>query len=82
MSSSAIRPMSGRNGFPPYKPYFQQALQDVSTAVADLYVYFYELALKVLRPGGRFSLRRHEQMDEGRLWRAAAGVSSPRRCVG
>lgn len=39
----------------PYKPYLQ-AHYKAYDGVADLYVYFYELALKLLRPGGRLGL--------------------------
>ena len=38
----------------PYKPYFQGAYRTYH-GVADLYVYFYELGMRVLRPGGRLS---------------------------
>lgn len=38
----------------PYKPYFQQAFKTYH-GTADLYVYFYELGVRVLRPGGRLS---------------------------
>lgn len=36
----------------PYKPYLQQHYRAYD-GVADLYVYFYELGLNLLRPGGR-----------------------------
>ncbi len=38
----------------PYKPYLQQAFQTFH-GTADLYVYFYELGMRVLKPGGRLS---------------------------
>ena len=38
----------------PYKPYFQEHFK-VYHGVADLYVYFYELGIRLLRPGGRLS---------------------------
>lgn len=38
----------------PYKPYLQGAFESYH-GVADLYVYFYELGMKLLRPGGRLS---------------------------
>jgi hypothetical protein len=38
----------------PYKPYFQQAYRSYH-GTADLYVYFYELGMRVLKPGGRLS---------------------------
>ncbi|HEU5116352.1 MAG TPA: DNA methyltransferase [Isosphaeraceae bacterium] len=38
----------------PYKPYFQSAFRTYH-GTADLYVYFYELGMRVLRPGGRLS---------------------------
>ncbi len=38
----------------PYKPYLQGAYRTYH-GVADLYVYFYELGMRVLRPGGRLS---------------------------
>jgi Eco57I restriction-modification methylase len=38
----------------PYKPYLQGAYKTYH-GVADLYVYFYELGMRVLRPGGRLS---------------------------
>jgi hypothetical protein len=38
----------------PYKPYFQQNYE-VYHGVADLYVYFYELGIRLLKPGGRLS---------------------------
>ncbi|MGO9465430.1 MAG: Eco57I restriction-modification methylase domain-containing protein [Isosphaeraceae bacterium] len=38
----------------PYKPYLQSAYRSYH-GVADLYVYFYELGMQVLRPGGRLS---------------------------
>jgi len=38
----------------PYKPYFQRAFKTFH-GTADLYVYFYELGMRVLRPGGRLS---------------------------
>ncbi|WP_337177056.1 DNA methyltransferase [Paludisphaera sp.] len=38
----------------PYKPYLQGAFKTYH-GVADLYVYFYELGMKLLRPGGRLS---------------------------
>ncbi len=38
----------------PYKPYFQGAYRAFH-GVADLYVYFYELGMRLLRPGGRLS---------------------------
>lgn len=38
----------------PYKPYLQQAFKAFH-GTADLYVYFYELGMNVLRPGGRLS---------------------------
>ena len=54
MSSSATRPTSARNGFRP------TSLTSSSTyktfhGTADLYVYFYELGMRLLRPGGRLS---------------------------
>jgi Eco57I restriction-modification methylase/Putative RNA methylase family UPF0020 len=39
----------------PYKPYFQQSFKSYH-GTADLYVYFYELGMRVLRSGGRLSL--------------------------
>ncbi|EMD9442885.1 Eco57I restriction-modification methylase domain-containing protein [Burkholderia cepacia] len=39
----------------PIKPYLKQAF-DTYDGVADLYVYFYELGLRLLREGGRMSL--------------------------
>ena len=53
----------------PMKPYLQSRYAAYH-GMADLYVYFYELGLSLLRPGGRLFLRRHQQMDEGRLRRA------------
>ena len=38
----------------PYKPYLQKEFQSYH-GTADLYVYFYELGMRVLRPGGRLS---------------------------
>jgi len=38
----------------PYKPYLQKAFSTYH-GTADLYVYFYELGMKILRPGGRLS---------------------------
>ena len=38
----------------PYKPYLQQAFKTFH-GTADLYVYFYEIGMRVLRPGGRLS---------------------------
>ena len=38
----------------PYKPYLQQAFKTFH-GTADLYVYFYELGMRVLKPGGRLS---------------------------
>lgn len=38
----------------PYKPYFQQNYATYH-GTADLYVYFYELGIRLLRPGGRLS---------------------------
>ncbi|MGO9917529.1 MAG: Eco57I restriction-modification methylase domain-containing protein, partial [Isosphaeraceae bacterium] len=38
----------------PYKPYLQTAFKSFH-GTADLYVYFYELGMRVLRPGGRLS---------------------------
>lgn len=38
----------------PYKPYFESAYQAYH-GMADLYVYFYELGLRVLKPGGLLS---------------------------
>jgi len=38
----------------PYKPHFEQQYRSFH-GMADLYVYFYELGLRVLRPGGRLS---------------------------
>ena len=38
----------------PYKPYLQGAFKTYH-GVADLYVYFYELGMRLLRPGGRLS---------------------------
>ena len=38
----------------PYKPYLQTAFKSFH-GTADLYVYFYELGMHVLRPGGRLS---------------------------
>jgi SAM-dependent methyltransferase len=38
----------------PFKPYLQQAFKAFHGA-ADLYVYFYELGMRLLRPGGRLS---------------------------
>jgi len=38
----------------PYKPYLKAHYQTYH-GVADLFVYFYELGMKVLRPGGRLS---------------------------
>ncbi|KAJ3059625.1 hypothetical protein HK102_009900, partial [Quaeritorhiza haematococci] len=38
----------------PFKPYLQKAYASYH-GVADLYVYFYELGLRVLKPGGRLS---------------------------
>ena len=38
----------------PYKPYLQQTFKTFHGS-ADLYVYFYELGMRVLRPGGRLS---------------------------
>jgi hypothetical protein len=39
----------------PIKPILKQAF-DVFDGTADLYVYFYELGLRILKPGGRLSL--------------------------
>jgi hypothetical protein len=38
----------------PYKPYFQGAYKAFH-GTADLYVYFYELGMRLLKPGGRLS---------------------------
>jgi hypothetical protein len=38
----------------PYKPYFQKTFKSYH-GTADLYVYFYELGMSVLRPDGRLS---------------------------
>ena len=38
----------------PYKPYFQNAYESFH-GMADLYVYFYELGIRVLKPGGLLS---------------------------
>jgi Eco57I restriction-modification methylase/TaqI-like C-terminal specificity domain/Putative RNA methylase family UPF0020 len=38
----------------PYKPYFQRHFKTYDSG-ADIYVYFYELAIRVLRPGGLMS---------------------------
>ena len=38
----------------PYKPYLQQAYKAYH-GMADLYVYFYELGMRLLKPGGRLS---------------------------
>ncbi len=38
----------------PYKPYLQREFKSFHGS-ADLYVYFYELGMRVLRPGGRLS---------------------------
>lgn len=38
----------------PYKPYFQQSYRTYH-GTADLYVYFYELGIRLLKPGGRLS---------------------------
>ncbi len=38
----------------PYKPYLQRAFRTYH-GTADLYVYFYELGMSILRPGGRLS---------------------------
>jgi len=38
----------------PFKPYLQQAFKTFH-GTADLYVYFYELGMRVLKPGGRLS---------------------------
>ena len=54
MSSSAIRRTSGRN----CSPLQAVAGEPTTTAfhgMADLYVYFYELGLRVLKPGGLLS---------------------------
>jgi type I restriction-modification system DNA methylase subunit len=51
-------------GNPPYvrqesvsnlKPYFADRHRDVYSGVADLYVYFYHIAIELLRPGGQTS---------------------------
>ena len=39
----------------PIKPYLQSTVQRPIHGMADLYVYFYELGLSLLRPGGRLS---------------------------
>ena len=54
MSWSATRRMSGRNGSRRTSPTSSEHYRSYH-GVADLYVYFYELGLRVLRPGGRLS---------------------------
>ena len=39
----------------PYKPHLKRAFPDTYDGVADLYVYFYDQGLKLLKPGGRLS---------------------------
>ncbi len=39
----------------PYKPYFEKSYRSYH-GMADLYVYFYELGMRLLKPGGKLSL--------------------------
>ncbi len=39
----------------PYKPHLKRAYPAIYDGAADLYVYFYDQGLKLLRPGGRLS---------------------------
>ena len=54
----------------PYKPWLETHY-DAFHGMADIYVYFYELGVRLLKPGGLLWLHRHQQMDEGRLRRTA-----------
>jgi hypothetical protein len=77
--SSSLNSLSGFDliiGNPPYvrqeqikeqKPYFKEHY-DCFTGTADLYVYFYERSIKLLRPGGMFAF-----ITSNKWYRAAYG---------
>jgi len=51
------------------KPFLQKHYKAFD-GVADLYVYFYELGLNLLKPGGRLGFIVTQQVDEGRYGEA------------
>ena len=65
----------------PIKPYLQSAYK-VYHGMADLYVYFYELGLRLAEARRAALVHRHEQVDEGELRRAVAAVLCRKRVDG
>ena len=63
----------------PFKPYWERAFESFNS-VADIYVYFYELGVNILRPGGRLGFITSGRLGAGQLrrrpprlpWRKAA----------